>query len=86
MFHPAQGPHRNVKDESDMNTEDARTKLSPDLHRRFSGIATAMGDEMAVILRVLITEFVEKKEREYTLAHRIFGTKGPAGDSRGIDE
>lgn len=69
----------------DMNTEDARTKITPDLHRRFSGIATAMGEEMAAIQRELILAFVEKKEREYTLAGRIFGVKGAARDSQGVN-
>lgn len=57
-------------------TEDARTKLTVDEHARLAMVSIASGEEIAAILRRLVHDFLDTKEREYTIAARFAKAKG----------
>lgn len=65
------------------NTEDVRTKITPEEHEFFSVVALGSREEIASILRRLIREFLDAKRHEYTVAARIAQAKGIAAECKG---
>lgn len=68
------------------NTEDVRTKISPEDHAFLSAVALGSREEIASIVRRLIREFLEAKRHEYTVAARFATAKGITGESSGNRE
>ena len=68
------------------NTEDVRSKLTPEDHAALMVVALASGEEVASIVRRLILEFLAGKRREYTVAARLMQAKGITGESAGSRE
>jgi hypothetical protein len=68
------------------NTEDVRTKITPEEHEFLSAVALGSREEMASILRRLIREFLDAKRHEYTVAARFGKAQGIVRESAGNRE
>ena len=65
------------------NTEDVRTKITPEEHEFLSAVALGSREEIASIMRRLIREFLDAKRHEYTIAARFGKAQGICGESSG---
>jgi hypothetical protein len=65
------------------NTEDVRTKVSPEDRAFLDAVALASQTDSATIVRGLIVKFLEAKRHEYTVALRITYGQGIDRSSQG---
>lgn len=81
MFHPAQGPQRNVTT-NDMGDyiNDVRTRVSDREHKVLTAVSQASGRDISDIVRGLIVDFVQAEiHRAESIAAVLRDEKGRSG-------